>query len=151
MTRLDTRLLTAIALSLSLVPAVGGAQPQSSDPDPLTFWRSLERVDGAVVNAEGPLSAAQAGSRSKKIVLGAAIGAGAGLFIGEYWFGQGLDMPHGPDILLGAAVFGGAGAAMGWVLSGIGSGSSTAPKKAITIAPVLSRSKRAVVVRLSLK
>ena len=151
MHRPDSRLLAAVVLSLWLVPAVAGAQTQSSEPDPLTFLRSLERVDVAAVNAEAPRSAGRAGSRSKKVVLGAAIGGTAGLFIGEYWFGQGLDMPHGPDILLGAAVFGGAGAAIGWALSGVGSGSSPAPTKAIAFAPVLSKSKRAVMVRLSLK
>ncbi len=49
-------------------------------------------------------------ARRQKIVRGAAIGGGVGVVVGEYGFGRGLNMAHGPDMLLGAGIGAGLGA-----------------------------------------
>jgi hypothetical protein len=86
--------------------------------------------------------------------IGAGIGAAGGVVLGEVWLGQGLDFPHGPDMLIGAGIGAGAGAVVGALLS------RSAPKAApggtktrgsVVVVPLVSRSRQAVLVNISLK
>jgi len=128
MTGLPYRLLV-VALALSVLPAAAYAQTPPA----------------------GGQATTENGSRTKNIVIGAAIGAGAGVLIGEYWLGQALDLPHGPDMLIGAGIFGTVGALIGWALGSSEPATAVALGKGFSVAPVLSKSKKAVVFRLSFK
>jgi hypothetical protein len=121
--------LLIVALALSVLPVAAHAQAPSASAQ----------------------TAAKNGSRTTSTVLGAAIGAGAGLVIGEFWFGKALDLPHGPDMLIGAGIFGAAGALIGWALGGSEPATAITLSKGFSVAPVLSKSRKAVVFRLSFR
>ena len=145
MTKPTYRLLTVAALALTVLPSAAFAQDSPANVRPVAFDRALEGV-GVPTS-----STARVGmSRGGKIAVGAAIGAAAGLVFGEVVLGQGLDIEHGPDMLIGAGAFAVVGALIAKSMAGPASPTAI-PRKAISIAPVLSKSTKAVVVRLSLK
>ena len=84
------------------------------------------------------------------MAIGAGIGGGVGVVVGEYYFGRKLDMAHGPDLLLGAGIGASAGALIAWALTGNKSGASNS-KSSVSVVPVLSPSQKALVVTLALK
>ncbi len=142
------RLLFA-AVVLMALPAPALAQTQTGRIDADSFQSALARVEfEAAEPTAAPVPTTL--SRKQRTWIGFGVGALAGCFIGEYWLGQGLDFPHGPDMLIGAGVFGTVGALLARH-SGIKSPSPASPKRAITIAPVLSKSTKAAVVHVTLK
>lgn len=85
-------------------------------------------------------------SRGAWIAIGAAAGAGAGAVFGEYVFGRGMDMPHGPDMLLGAGLGAGVGSFVAWLATRGRSGVST-DRRGLIVAPIVSPARKSVVVR----
>jgi hypothetical protein len=114
---------------------------------PLKFAESLS-LSSAQAAPQGATGKAM--TRGKKIAIGAGIGGGVGVLVGEYYFGRKLDMAHGPDMLGGAGIGAGAGALIAWALTGGESGASNS-KSSVGVAPVLSPSRKALVVTLALK
>jgi hypothetical protein len=85
----------------------------------------------------------------QRIAIGAAIGGCVGLVFGEYVFGRELDMPHGPDMLLGAGIDASVGALIAWAMS---PGEPAASNlRGVSVAPLLSPSRKALGVTLALK
>lgn len=120
---------------------------RAGNKTPRTFAESLS-VSSAQAVPQGATGKAMA--RGKKIAIGAGIGGGVGVLVGEYYFGRKLDMAHGPDMLVGAGIGAGAGALIAWALTGGASGAFNA-KSSASVAPVLSPSRKALVVTLALK
>ena len=89
-------------------------------------------------------------TRGKKIAIGAAIGGAIGVVVGEYWFGRGLDMAHGPDMLLGA----GMGASLGALVAGVVTEKKSSPStrtSSVTVIPVFSPSRKSLLMTLALR
>ena len=148
------RLPVVAALAIAMLPAAALAQTPAASIDPQSFRRALSQVDLSNVESPDPVVPRRGLSRGAKIGIGAGIGAAGGLLVGCPLFGQTLDIPHGVDMLMGAGIFAAAGAVIAAAIdrkSSAGRAAPAAPKKAITIAPVLSKSTKAVVVRLALK
>jgi hypothetical protein len=89
-------------------------------------------------------------TRDSKIALGAAIGGGIGAVVGEHWFGRGLDMPHGPDMLLGAGMGAGVGAIIAAAVTEKKSNPSTRTSS-VTMIPIFSPSRKSLLMRLALR
>ncbi len=150
MMSLKRRWLSGFAVAVTLFP--GGVRAQNTA-------RSFEELQGILKVDELYVSSAQSApqaaigkamTRRKAIAIGAGIGGGVGVVVGEYYFGRKLDMAHGPDMLVGAGVGAGAGALIAWALTGDKSGASNF-KSSVGAVPVLSSSLKALVVTVALK
>lgn len=158
------RRLAGFAVMLILCPAIALAQPaaglSAAGQARLVGQRGVEGSGG--IQVPGGVFAWQASaqpspqpektglSRGARIGIGVGVGAGAGLIFGEYVFGQGMDMPHGPDMLLGAGIGAGIGGLIAWAVTKPDSGGSR-PSTTTTVMPVLSSSRKAIVMRLDLR
>jgi hypothetical protein len=100
--------------------------------------------------APQPSGAPRKVTRGQRIAIGAVIGGGVGLVFGEYVFGRKLDMPHGPDMLLGAGIGASVGALIAWAMFP-GEAAASNFKRGVSVAPLLSPSRKALVVMLALK
>jgi hypothetical protein len=114
---------------------------------PRTFAESLY-VSSAQAAPQGTTGKAM--TRRVRIAIGAGIGSGGGVVVGEYFFGRKLDMAHGPDMVVGAGIGAGAGALIAWALTGDESGASNS-RNVVGVVPVLSPSRKGLVVTLALK
>ena len=114
---------------------------------PRTFAESLY-VSSAQAAPQGATGKAM--TRRKRIAIGAGIGGGVGVVVGEYYFGRTLNMAHGPDMVVGAGIGAGVGALIAWALTGDESGAANS-RNVVGVAPVLSPSRKALVVTLALK
>ena len=133
------------------MPADGWAQ---------TIAESAPQVDGsaraireAVAPATGVVPpAARMGGRRRAILLGTAAGASVGVYVGEVYLGQKGDFPHGWDMLVGGGIGAGVGAMVGSLLGPRqDKGGYVPPRSGVTVIPTLSRSRKAVLVKLQLK
>ncbi|GEM_PF-3997514 len=88
-------------------------------------------------------------TRGQLIAFGAIAGGCAGLVFGEYVLGRKLDVPHGPDMLLGAGIGATVGALIGWVVP-LGEPAASNSKRSASVAPLLSPSRKALVITLAL-
>jgi len=108
------------------------------------------KLYASLVQAQSQGASKSGLTRGKKIAIGAAIGGGVGIVVGEYWLGRGLDMPHGPDMLLGAGIGAGLGALIAWATTGNESDVSQS-KSSVSVVPVLSPSHKSLLVTLALR
>lgn len=135
-------------VALALIPSAVGAQPlRGIEVSQERFQRSISEA-GARENRSwrtSPLQSAQGDriTRGGWIALGAGIGGGAGLVVGEYVFGRMLDLPHGPDMVLGGAIGAGTGALIAWRIT---RGTPDA-NASLTVSPVITRSQKGLFVR----
>jgi hypothetical protein len=166
MIRPDLRWLGGFAVAVTVSPLSVGAQTMARVSDEVQGTLNAAGIVGVIDSARqetiaassyasSPQSPPQATSgrgltRGQKIAIGAAVGAGIGAVIGEYAFGRGLDMAHGPDMLLG----GGIGAALGALIARAATGNESGgskPKSSVTVVPVLSPSRKSLLMTLALK
>ena len=169
MIRLNRRWLGGFAVAVTLFPGAPRAQTTARSFDELQGILKADEIVGVIDNACNQtvskfaeslhVSSAQAAPQGatekamtlgKWIVVGAGIGGGIGVVVGEYYFGRKLDMAHGPDMLVGAGIGASAGALIAWAVTGDKSGASNS-KSSVGVAPVLSPSRKALVVTLALK
>ena len=132
-TRRWVRVLTFAAM---LVPVSTAAQEGVAD-DRRSILSRAELAPPEVSQA-----APSTPTRRQRLATAAIIGAGIGAAVGEFALGQALHFPHGPDMLIGA----GAGAVIGVLIARSSSVSSSKPKGAIGVIPMLSRSRQSVMI-----
>jgi hypothetical protein len=106
-----------------------------------------------VLQASGQETKEQRSTRGRNMAIGAAIGAGVGVVLGEFWLGQGMDLPHGPDMLIGAGIGVGIGVGLGALFSRTGRTESRGPasKASVTVFPIVTPSRKALLLTVPLR
>jgi hypothetical protein len=160
----DLRWLGGFAVAVTLSPLSVGAQTIAPVSDEVQGTVNAAGIVGVIDSARqetiaaslyalSPQSPPQETSgrgltRGQKTAIGALVGAGIGAAIGEYAFGRGLDLAHG------AVLGGGIGAALGALIARARTGNESGgskPKNSVTVVPLLSPSRKSLLVTLALR
>jgi hypothetical protein len=140
---------SALAAIIALLPAVSGAQTMDRS---VGETRALS-LSTSVLQASGQETKEQRSTRGRNMAIGAAIGASVGVVLGEFCLGQGMDLPHGPDMLIGAGIGVGIGVGLGALFSGNGRTESpgSASKASVTVLPIVTPSRKALLLTVPLR